>query len=73
MDVEKLRSECLPTMKNKTMADRRLDKDLGFIRNNGRMAFTETNPSGFSRIVHDYTDAKKGFIVWKDQLEERLT
>lgn len=52
---------------------RLIDKDLGFIRNNGRMAFTETNPSGFSRIVHDYTDAKKGFIVWKDQLEERLT
>lgn len=22
---------------------------------------------------HDYSDEKKGFIVWKDLLEERLT
>jgi superfamily II DNA or RNA helicase len=49
-----------------------IDKDLGFIRNKGRQVFTETNPTDFSRIIHDYTDLRRGFIVWKDQLEERL-
>jgi hypothetical protein len=51
---------------------RLIDKDLGFIRSNGRQAFTETNPQNFSRIIHDYTDPRKGFIFWKDQLEEHL-
>lgn len=61
--------------KNKTVLKERLrliDKDLGFIRNKGRLAFTETNPENFSRIIHDYTDSRKGFILWKDQLEELL-
>lgn len=26
----------------------------------------------FSRILHDYSDNKKGFIIWKGNLEERL-
>lgn len=26
----------------------------------------------FGRIVHDYTNDHKGFIVWKDLLEEKL-
>ena len=51
---------------------RLIDKDLGFIRSKGRQAFTETNPENFSRIIHDYTDPRKGMILWKDQLEERL-
>ena len=62
--------------KNKAVLKVRLgqiDKDLGFIRNKGPQAFTETNPENFSRIIHDYTDPLKGFILWKDQLEERLT
>jgi hypothetical protein len=50
-----------------------IDKDLEFIRNNGRQAFTDKIPTGFSRIVHDYSDARKGFVIWKDQFEERLT
>lgn len=61
--------------KNKAVLKERLgriDKDLGFIRNKGRQAFTETNPENFSRIIHDYTDPRKGMILWKDQLEERL-
>lgn len=61
--------------KNKQALRERLpliDRDLGFIRNNGRQAFTETLPEKFSRIIHDYTDDRKGFILWKDQLEERL-
>jgi hypothetical protein len=30
------------------------------------------SPSHFSRIVHNYSDDRKGFVVWKDDLEERL-
>ena len=50
-----------------------IDKDLGFVRNKGRQAFTETNPLHFSRIIHDYTEPYKGFVIWKDQLEEQLS
>jgi hypothetical protein len=42
------------------------------IRNKGRQAFLETNPESFSKILHDYTDKKKGFIIWKDLLEEQI-
>ncbi len=61
--------------KNKEVLKEKLaliDKDLGLIRNKGRQAFTETNPLNFSRIIHDYTEPHKGFVIWKDQLEERL-
>jgi hypothetical protein len=61
--------------KNKAVLRERLvqiDKDLEFIRNKGRQVFTETSPGNFSRIIHDYTDPREGFILWKDQLEERL-
>jgi superfamily II DNA or RNA helicase len=49
-----------------------IDGQLGIIRNRGRQMFLENFPSNFSRILHDYTDAQKGFILWKDMLEERL-
>jgi hypothetical protein len=29
-------------------------------------------PENFSRILHDYSDDQKGFILWKDMPEERL-
>jgi superfamily II DNA or RNA helicase len=45
---------------------------LDIIRNKGRHVFLENPPVNFSRIVHDYSDERKGFIVWKDALEERL-
>lgn len=47
-------------------------KDLNTIRNKGRLFFIENPPENFSRIFHDYSDVKKGFIAWKGQLEERL-
>lgn len=50
-----------------------VDENLNLIRNNGRQAFLEKVRDNFSRIVHDYSDDRKGFILWKDQLEERLT
>jgi len=61
--------------KNKQVLKERLgfiDNDLGFIRNKGRQAFTETTQENFSRIIHDYEDPLKGFILWRDQLEERM-
>jgi len=51
---------------------RTIDQDLNIIRNKGRQIFLESQPEKFSRIIHDYTDGRKGFINWKDHLEERL-
>jgi superfamily II DNA or RNA helicase len=50
---------------------KRIDGLLGQIRTKGRQQYLETNPEHFSRIVHDYSD-DKGFIIWKDLLEEKL-
>ena len=50
-----------------------IDKQLNIIRNKGRQSFLEIQPENFSRILHDYSDKQKGFIIWKDMLEERLT
>ncbi len=49
-----------------------VDEHLGIIRNKGRQAFLTNQPQNFSRILHDYLDIKKGFIIWKDLLEERI-
>ena len=49
-----------------------IDKQLSLIRDKGRQAFLESQPQNFSRILHDYSDDKKGFIIWKDLLEERI-
>ncbi|MFZ6013822.1 MAG: TOTE conflict system archaeo-eukaryotic primase domain-containing protein [Bacteroidota bacterium] len=61
--------------KNKAVLRKKLqeiDQDLGLIRAKGRQTFLENMRGNFSRIVHDYTDNQKGFIVWRDALEERL-
>lgn len=61
--------------KNKAILRKKLqqiDQDLGVIRAKGRQVFLENMPGNFSRIVHDYTDTQKGFIVWRAALEERL-
>ncbi|MDP3357950.1 MAG: DEAD/DEAH box helicase family protein [Lutibacter sp.] len=50
-----------------------IDTQLNIIRNKGRQEFLETSPNNFSKIIHDYSDIKKGFIIWKDLLEERIT
>jgi len=61
--------------KNKDMLKSQLlviDQQLTVIRNEGRQVFLESKPMNFSRILHDYTDTKKGFVIWKDLLEERI-
>lgn len=49
-----------------------IDKQFNHIRNEGRQKFLETNPENFSKVLHDYSEAAKGFILWKDSLEERI-
>ncbi len=49
-----------------------IDEQLSIIRNNGRQSFLDTKPINFSKILHDYTDSQKGFVIWKDVLEERI-
>ncbi|OXA77253.1 hypothetical protein SAMN05444397_103397 [Flavobacterium aquidurense] len=52
---------------------KKVDSYLNIIRNKGRQAFMENPSENFSRILHDYSDDKQGFITWKGLLEERLT
>lgn len=52
---------------------KQVDSCLNTIRNNGRQAFLENPPDNFSRILHDYSADRKGFVIWKDLIEERLT
>ncbi|HEY3390139.1 MAG TPA: DEAD/DEAH box helicase family protein [Prolixibacteraceae bacterium] len=49
-----------------------IDLDINIIRNDCRQAFLESQPQDFTRIVHDYSDERKGFVIWKDLLEEIL-
>ncbi len=49
-----------------------IDKDLNTIKNKGREVFLGSQPENFSRIIHDYYHERKGFILWRDVLEERL-
>jgi len=49
-----------------------IDAHLQIIRNQGRQSFLDSKPENFSRILHDYSNAQKGFVLWKDMLEERL-
>jgi superfamily II DNA or RNA helicase len=58
-----------PTLKSKL---KEIDVQLSIIRNKGRQVFLENQPGNFSRIMHDYTDDKRGFIIWKDLLEEQI-
>ena len=50
-----------------------IDNYLNSIRNDGRQVFIENPPNNFSRILHDYSADRKGFVIWKDLIEERLT
>ena len=50
-----------------------IDKDLNKIRNEERSAFLQLAQINFSRVLHDYSDENKGFVIWKDDLEQHLT
>ena len=49
-----------------------IDHQFNLIRNKGRQAFLETKPNNFSKILHDYSDEEKGFVTWKNLLEEQV-
>lgn len=63
--TDKSKSTLIDTIKQ-------IDKELNIIKDKGRQAYLENNPHNFSRVMHDYSDSNKGFIVWKGLLEERL-
>lgn len=50
-----------------------IDNDLSKIRNEGRSAFLLSTPVNFSRVLHDYSDERKGFIIWKDNMVQFIT
>ena len=56
-------------LKNKL---KEIDLSINVIRNEGRQAFLENQPQNFTRILHDYTDERRGYVIWKDLLEETL-
>ncbi|MEW7277477.1 DEAD/DEAH box helicase [Aquimarina sp. 2201CG1-2-11] len=49
-----------------------IDRELNIIKNEGRQLYLQSQPTNFSRIIHDYSNDKNGFILWRDQLEEKL-
>ena len=49
-----------------------IEVSLSEMKQTGRNSYIKQAPDCFSRIIHDYSDAKKGFIDWKGLLEERL-
>ena len=50
-----------------------IENILNDIKTTSKQDYLKKDHSNFSRIVHDYTDTKKGFVDWKCTLEERLT
>ena len=55
---------------NSFVTVKQIDNQLNIIREKGRQAFLENSPDNFTRILHDYSDNKKGFVVWKSAIEE---
>ena len=49
-----------------------INNNLNTIRNHGWKVFLECSPDNFSKILHEYSEGRKGFIKWKHMLEERL-
>ncbi|MFA5298367.1 MAG: DEAD/DEAH box helicase family protein, partial [Lutibacter sp.] len=63
------------TPKNKSLLIeevKQIENQLNIIKEKGRQAFLENSPENFSRIMHDYSDNNKGFILWKTLVEEKI-
>jgi len=50
----------------------RIEEIITGIRKDGRQEYLKQDHPNFGRILHDYSDSKKGFITWKGTLDERL-
>lgn len=62
-----------PKNKSSLIEDvKQIDNQLNIIREKGRQVFLENSPDNFTRVIHDYSDNKKGFIIWKSALEELI-
>ena len=55
-----------------TIALKEIDKQFNIIRLEGKQLFLDQAPDNFFRILHEYADKRKGFLVWKEQLETYL-
>jgi hypothetical protein len=49
-----------------------IEASLIEMKQTGRNSYIRKAPDYFSRIIHDYSDIKKGFVEWKGLLDERL-
>lgn len=49
-----------------------IEEILKDIKATSKLDYLKKEHSNFSRIVHDYSDAKKGFVQWKGMLEQLL-
>jgi superfamily II DNA or RNA helicase len=49
-----------------------INDQLNKIRLHGRIAYLKSPPSNFRRIIHDYSDPRKGFVLWKAQFQSML-
>lgn len=49
-----------------------IEEVLNEIKNTGKQDYLNKDHPNFSRIIHDYSAAQKGFTIWKGFLEQRL-
>lgn len=49
-----------------------VDAILNEIKTTGKQDYLKKEHDNFSRVMHDYSDIKNGFISWKDSLEEKV-
>ena len=42
-----------------------INNQLDRIKHHGRTAYLKSPPPNFRRIIHDYSDPRKGFVLWK--------
>jgi superfamily II DNA or RNA helicase len=49
-----------------------VDAILKEIRETGKQDYLKKDHDNFSRVMHDYSDDKSGFVSWKGMLEEKL-
>lgn len=50
----------------------KIDLQISKVTQEGKFIFLESNPDKFSRVYHDYSELDKGFLRWKDQVNEFL-
>ena len=46
-----------------------INHQLNQIRLHGRTVYLKSPPLNFRRIIHDYSDPRKGFVLWKAQIQ----